>query len=80
MTQDNLISTDIQSLEVSEAIVDLFELEYSPTTTLYFHSGVSTVPRILKVSADYNTITLNTPQTLSDDSSLVLTTSVIPAK
>tara|TARA_B100001250_G_scaffold209047_1_gene179426 strand:- start:9208 stop:11349 length:2142 start_codon:yes stop_codon:yes gene_type:complete len=73
MTQDNLISTDIQSLEVSEAIVDLFELEYSPTTTLYFHSGVSTVPRILKVSADYNTITLNTPQTLSDDSSLVLT-------
>jgi len=73
MTQDNLISTDFQGLEVSEAVVDLFELEYSPTTTLYFHSGVSTVARILKVSADYNTITINTPQTLSDNSSLVLT-------
>ena len=73
MTQDNLISTDLQSLEVSESFVDLFELEYSDTTTLYFHSGVSTTVRILKVSADYNTITLNTPQTLADNSALVLT-------
>jgi len=73
MTQDNIISTDIQSLEIPDSFIDLFELEYSATTTLYFHSGVSTTVRILKVSEDYNTITLNTPQTLADNSTLVLT-------
>lgn len=71
MSQDNLIAKEIQSLEISDAVVDLYELAYSPTTTLYFHSGVSPDTRVIKV--DGNTITLNVAQTLSDNSTLVFT-------
>ena len=36
---NDIITTDLQSQEV-DAIIELYELELSPSTTLYFHSGV----------------------------------------
>ena len=37
---NNIITTDLQSQEVSDALIELYELELSSTTTLYFHAGV----------------------------------------
>ena len=40
MTTNNIITTDLQSLEVEDAIVELFELELSSSITIYFHPGL----------------------------------------
>ena len=37
---NDIITTDLQSQEVSDALIELYELELSSTTTLYFHAGV----------------------------------------
>ena len=71
MSQDHLISTDLQSLEVSESFVDLYEIEYTSKKILRFHPGVDATVRVLSVSG--STIKLNTIQTLSDNSSLTFT-------
>lgn len=39
---NDIITTDLQSQEV-DALIELYELELSPSTTLYFHSGVDEV-------------------------------------
>jgi lambda family phage minor tail protein L len=40
MSNNDIITTDLQSLEVDSGLVELFELELSAETTLYFHPGV----------------------------------------
>ncbi len=73
MTQTNLISTDIQSLEIVDAYVDLFELNYSDTTTLYFHSGVSADVRVLSFNSTNNRVYLNSKQSIADGTTLTFT-------
>ena len=73
MTQDNVIAKDLQSLEIPEAFVDLFELEYSDSTTLYFHSGVSAVVRVLSFNSTTNVIYLNSKQSIADGVTLTFT-------
>lgn len=60
----NVITSDLQSLEVSSGLVTLLELEYSPGTTLYFHPGLSTDIRVTAING--TTITLNKAQTLAN--------------
>tara|TARA_B100000427_G_scaffold148144_2_gene123169 strand:- start:5662 stop:7155 length:1494 start_codon:yes stop_codon:yes gene_type:complete len=68
MSNSNLIAKDIQSLEVDSGVVSLFELEYSSSTTLYFHPGLSTSVRITNI--DGGTLTLNSSQTITTGVSL----------
>lgn len=37
---NDIITTDLQSQSVSDALIELYELELSSTSTLYFHPGV----------------------------------------
>ena len=67
----NLITTDIQALEIPDGILDLFELEYSDSTTLYFHPGVDSTVRVTSISGAV--IKLNRPQTFTDDAQLTFT-------
>ena len=39
MSTNDIITTDLQNLEVADAIIELFELELNSVTTLYFHPG-----------------------------------------
>ena len=71
MTETNLITKDVQSLEVPESIVYLFELEYTSSTTLYFHPGVS--PDVQVTSVSGSTIKLNRAQTFTDNAQLTFT-------
>jgi len=59
----NVITSDLQSLEIDSGLITLFELEYSPGTTLYFHPGLSTEVRVAAI--DGTQITLNKAQTLA---------------
>ena len=59
----NVITSDLQSLEINSGLVTLFELEYSPGTTLHFHPGVSTDVRVTAITGTQ--ITLNRAQTLA---------------
>jgi len=63
MSNPNLIATDAQSLEINSPLVELYELEYDSTTTLYFHPGLSSAVRITEL--DGTTATLTSSQTLS---------------
>ena len=69
--KDNLITKEVQGLEHSDALLDLFELEYNSTTTLYFHPGVDSTVRVTSLSG--NTIKLNRAQTFTDDTQLTFT-------
>ena len=71
MTETHLISKDVQSLEIPEAIVYLFELEYTSSTTLYFHPGVT--PDVQVTSVSGSTIKLNKAQTFTDNAQLTFT-------
>ncbi|RAH07966.1 MAG: hypothetical protein CMA04_007620 [Methanobacteriota archaeon] len=63
MSNTNLIISDIQSLEVNSGFVSLYELEWSSSTTLYFHPGVSSEVRVAAIVGTQ--ITLNTSQTIA---------------
>ena len=67
----NLITTDVQALEIPEGILDLFELEYNDSTTLYFHPGVDNVVRV--TSVDGAVVKLNRAQTFTDNAQLTFT-------
>ena len=71
MTETNLIAKEVQSLEVPDSIVYLFELEYTSSTTLYFHPGVS--PDVQVTSVSGSTIKLNRAQTFTDNAQLTFT-------
>jgi len=67
----NLITTDVQGLEIPEGILDLFELEYNDSTTLYFHPGVDSTVRVTSISG--SVVKLNRPQTFTDNAQLTFT-------
>ena len=67
----NLITTDVQGLEIPEGILDLFELEYNDSTTLYFHPGVDSTVRVTSISGAV--VKLNRPQTFTDNAQLTFT-------
>ena len=67
----NLITTDVQALEIPEGILDLFELEYNDSTTLYFHPGVDSTVRV--TSVDGAVVKLNRAQTFTDNAQLTFT-------
>ena len=67
----NLITTDVQGLEIPEGILDLFELEYNDSTTLYFHPGVDSTVRVTSISGPV--VKLNRPQTFTDNAQLTFT-------
>lgn len=39
MSTNDIITTDLQNLEVADALIELFEIELNSSTTIYFHSG-----------------------------------------
>ena len=67
----NVITSDLQGLEIDSGLVTLFELEYSSSTTLYFHPGLSTDIRVTGING--TTITINSAQTLASGVTLTFT-------
>lgn len=63
MSNANLIVSDIQGLEVTSGLISLYELEWSSSTTLYFHPGVSSEVRVAAILGTQ--ITLNVSQTIA---------------
>ncbi len=53
----NLLVQDVQSLEIESPLVELFEVEFDSTTTLYVHPGLDDTIRVAKI--DGSTITVN---------------------
>jgi len=71
MSNPNLLSSDLQSLEITSPLVSVFELEYDSSTTLYFHPGLSRSVRVTKI--DGTTLTLNSSQDLTVGTTLTFT-------
>lgn len=53
MTTNNIITTDLQSLEVEGSLIELFELELNDSITIYFHPGFNST--LGEISYDGNT-------------------------
>ncbi len=67
----NLLVQDIQSLEIASPLVELFEVEFDSTTTLYLHPGVDDTIRISKI--DGSVITLNSLTDVTSGTTLTFT-------
>lgn len=63
MSNANLIASEVQKLEINSGVVSVYELEWSTSTILYFHPGVSTDVRIVAITGTQ--ITLNITQNLA---------------
>ncbi|OUT96575.1 MAG: hypothetical protein CBB96_01345 [Gammaproteobacteria bacterium TMED36] len=67
----NLLVQDIQSLEIASPLVELFEVEFDSTTTLYLHPGVDDTIRVSKI--DGSTITVNALTNVGSGTTLTFT-------
>ena len=67
----NLLVQDIQSLEIASPLVELFEVEFDSTTTLYLHPGVDDTIRVSKI--DGSVITLNSLTDVTSGTTLTFT-------